>query len=128
VFLLHSPCGLPVMTFVPLLDVGSSQSSTTPLPQEDSTPNSAETDVSDDADWLFSAFDEIFRTVPDSILHHFAAVQRYLHTNVSGFSTEVCDAKESSPCVYIYGSDSFVNGSETCSVYTIGSCDDDIRR
>jgi hypothetical protein len=117
------------VTFLPFLDVDSSPTSTWALPQDDSTPDSTETNLPGDSDWPFDVFDTVFRRLLDIDLRLFAEVQRYLHMNISGFSTEACAAKENSgPCVYIYGYDSFINGNETCSLYTIGRCDDDIRR
>jgi hypothetical protein len=118
-----------VVTFLSFLDVDSSLTSTSVLPQGDSTPDSTETDLPGESDWPFDVFDSVFGRLLDSDLLLFADVQRYLHMNISGFSTEACAAKENSgPCVYIYWYDSFINGNETCSLYTIGSCDEDIRR
>jgi hypothetical protein len=98
------------LNFLSFLDGNS----TSFLPDDDSTLNSTEGYELEDLDKIFK-----------SLLRF----SQFLHTNISVFSTEACVASENSgPCVYIYAFDAFVNGNETCSIYTIGGCDHIIKR
>jgi hypothetical protein len=110
-------------------DVQTSTVSTSVLPEEDVTPTSTETEEPSDNELPFGLFNRLFRTLFRISLHDLAEIQRYLHRNISGFTTEACEGKEKlGHCAYIYVSDSFVNGNETCSVYTMGNCTDESRR
>lgn len=72
----------------------------------------------DEFDWT-----EEFRKVFNAVLHHLAEVQ-----NITDFSTEACAASGSSgPCLYTHLVYLLIDGNETCSIYTVGSCDENVR-
>ena len=59
----------------------------------------------------------------DSIQRHLAEMQ-----NNTDFSTEACAASGSSrPCMYTQLFYLFIDGNVTCSIYTVGSCDENVR-
>lgn len=60
----------------------------------------------------------------NSALRHLAEVQ-----NITSFSTEACAATgNEGSCVYTYLFYFVIDGNETCSIYTVGNCVDNVRR
>lgn len=115
-------CGLPVTTSLLFLGIDSSPTPTSILPRDDSALYLPAYELP------FHLFDEVVQKLLQISLLNFTDFQRFLHLNVSDFSAEACASKENSgPCV-IFGFHSFINGNETCSIYTIGSCDEEVKR
>lgn len=62
-------------------------------------------------------------------LYHLAEIQNFVHKSVSEFTVEACATKENrGPCVYKASFDIFKDGVRNCSIYTVGECDEDIKR
>ncbi|PNF28691.1 hypothetical protein B7P43_G07878 [Cryptotermes secundus] len=115
--------------YVSAQDAHSSPASTSALPEEAGTSSSKETHELGGIERPFGLFSRLFRTLFQISLHDLAEIQRYLHRNISGFTTEACAVEENrGPCVYTYAYDAFINRNETCSIYTIGNCKNEIRR
>lgn len=100
-----------------VLDTTTSPAPTSPFP-EDSTTFLTEQNYFDDFDWtewITNFFDNLMRRLAE------------VHDNTD-FSAEACAASGSSgQCLYTQLVYMFIDGNETCSIYTIGSCDENIK-
>lgn len=115
-------CGLPVTTSLLFLGIDSSPTPTSILPRNDSALYSSAYDLP------FVVYEEVVQKLLQISSRFFADFQRFLHLNVSDFSAEACASKENSGPCEICGFHSLINGNETCLIFTIGSCDEEVKR